>query len=514
MKFNIKKTSEVKINVQPITISMYHEYVFEGPCRFVSGERLRKDYELKANAKTHELIVKGIESVLNAKDINLFKPKHIQCDESFIIKDSDLLEMAEDINKIDLYLISATAVGDIMLEFAQRYKKPMIVLGTCLNTITTAALLARGYEIYPCETLLDAAKIIKVLKVKKAIAETKVLSLVRLNSNNAPGIMDSFINLDEVTNKFGTRFRYYNVHEFIDQMKNISPDKNITTPGKVELNINDKDEAEINKMVDEFIDEAEKNHMKREDILPSMKAHYLVKKLLEKLECNAFTAPCFDVCATRRLNEEKFTFCLNHSLNNEQGIISSCEYDISSVLSMVTLSNFSDSAPYLGNCIPNPFKSGALDAFANLMFNPESVEEARKKYGELDNLVLTFHAVPNRKLKGYENKNASYSIRPFTGSGWGATIRYDFDEDKGQKITMCRFGPSCNTLFVAKGTIVGGIGYNDINCSEGVFFQVEDSKDLFEKISLFGNHNPLVYGDYFDDVVKLGKVLGLEVITA
>jgi hypothetical protein len=31
---------------------------------------------------------------------------------------------------------------------------------------------------------------------------------------------------------------------------------------------------------------------------------------------------------------------------------------------------------------------------------------------------------------------------------------------------------------------------------------------------LVGNHVPLVYGDYFDQVVKLGKVLGLEVITA
>jgi hypothetical protein len=29
-----------------------------------------------------------------------------------------------------------------------------------------------------------------------------------------------------------------------------------------------------------------------------------------------------------------------------------------------------------------------------------------------------------------------------------------------------------------------------------------------------GNHNPLIYGDYFDQMVKLGKTLGFEVLTA
>jgi hypothetical protein len=266
-------------------------------------------------------------------------------------------------------------------------------------------------------------------------------------------------------------------------------------------------------MTEQFLSGAVESHMEFDDILPSMRAHYLVKKLLSKLDCNAFTAPCFDVCATRRFNEERFTFCLNHTLNNENGVTSSCEYDMCSVLSMVALSSLAKAAPYLGNAIPNPFKSGVLQAFSQLMFNPESVKTAMDELGDMDNLVLTFHAVPNRKLKGYCS-DAPYAIRPFTGSGWGATVRYDFAEDKGQAITMCRFGPDCKKLFVARGTIVGGIGYTDINCSEGVFFKVEESRDFFQKISLVGNHIPLVYGDHMDSIVKLGQVLGLEVLTA
>ena len=47
-----------------------------------------------------------------------------------------------------------------------------------------------------------------------------------------------------------------------------------------------------------------------------------------------------------------------------------------------------------------------------------------------------------------------------------------------------------------------------------MFFRVKDGNDFFQKQLEVGNHVPLVYGDYFDQVVALGKQLGLEVITA
>lgn len=99
-------------------------------------------------------------------------------------------------------------------------------------------------------------------------------------------------------------------------------------------------------------------------------------------------------------------------------------------------------------------------------------------------------------------------------SGFGVTFRYDFTRDAGTTITMCRISPDCSKLFVAKGEIVGGVGYQDYSCSEGVFFRVKDGNDFFQKQLEVGNHVPLVYGDCFDQVVALGKHLGLEVITA
>jgi L-fucose isomerase-like protein len=193
-------------------------------------------------------------------------------------------------------------------------------------------------------------------------------------------------------------------------------------------------------------------------------------------------------------------------LNNANGIPSACEYDMPGLMSMVLLSNMAKSAAYMGNTIPNPLESIVLRSF-----DEPAVKEELK---DMDNLVMTWHSVPNLKLKGFESPALPYAIRPFAHSGWGATLRYDFSGDKGQAVTMCRIDPTCSKLFVAKGKIVAGIGYDKANCTLGVLFQVRDSRDFFEKISLVGNHNPLVYGDYFDRLVKLGKILGLEVITS
>ena len=79
--------------------------------------------------------------------------------------------------------------------------------------------------------MADLTEIIKVLRVRKALAETKVLLLNRLNSNNAPAMIDSFVSLDEVTAKLGTRFRYFNIHEFMDQLHNVPDDTTPPPPG-------------------------------------------------------------------------------------------------------------------------------------------------------------------------------------------------------------------------------------------------------------------------------------------
>ena len=77
---------------------------------------------------------------------------------------------------------------------------------------------------------------------------------------------------------------------------------------------------------------------------------------------------------------------------------------------------------------------------------------------------------------------------------------------------MCRIDPTCTKLMVARGTVVTGIGFDDVNCSEGVFFSVKNPEKFVNGCSWTGMHIPLVYGDVYDELIMLGNVLGLEVL--
>ncbi len=47
----IKKHEEIRLNVKPIFLTLYHEYVFEGPCRFGEGIQLEKEFDLHMAAE-------------------------------------------------------------------------------------------------------------------------------------------------------------------------------------------------------------------------------------------------------------------------------------------------------------------------------------------------------------------------------------------------------------------------------------------------------------------------------
>ena len=170
---------------------------------------------------------------------------------------------------------------------------------------------------------------------------------------------------------------------------------------------------------------------------------------------------------------------------------------------------------YMGNCFTSPVRHGVRAQLPKaLFFTPEHVDQKMEELGDVPNVVLTFHSVPNRRWESFDEPYRPYAIRPFARSGFGATLRYKFEEDAGQTITMCRVDPTVEKLFVAKGKVLTSMGYDQTNCSMGVFFQVKDSKDFFKKQAAIGNHMPLIYGDFEEQIIELGELLGLEIVQA
>ena len=417
----------------------------------------------------------------------------------------------------DVYFVSTTGrTGEMIVEFAQMVKKPIIFVGNDYGaTINTSAMLAKGIETYSLLNWGEFKKQLRVLRARKALANTRVLCVSRFGHDySLHDANDSFVSLDKVTEKLGTKFRFANLHEVIDQIHEIDPTTNYTTPGRQQENINEEDMKFVNEVADELMKDADPCVMTKENMIPSVKMYQLVQKLLKVNECNAFTANCPDACSTCRINKERFTFCITHSLNNENGVPSACEYDISAVVSKAALQAIASKASYMGNTAVLTLPDGTMidDGYVQHFSKDHVGPEKWEALKGVPNMVMTQHSVGNRKMKGFDEENARFSIRPFAYSGFGVTMRRDFDADAGQVITMCRFSPNCDKLLVSRGTLKAGFGYDMDNCTHGALFQLEDTKKFYKAQIQVGNHVPFVYGDYYEEMIELGRVLGLEVL--
>lgn len=515
----IKNTQNIKLNIKPLTIGMRHEYVFEGPCRFGKGDELLPEFD---EAQTHAFDQRWnkalAEELGDIEYVNIMPSWISMRDETFPITDDILDEACADADDVDLYAVTYFPFGiDLAMAIAKRTGKPFacLVTGSATGTATVAALRAAGCECFGWSNWDAARTDVAALLARKVMNNLRILALIRNNSNTSISAPDSFFSHADVAKKMGIRFTYMNLHEFIDMTVEGENVDNHTLPGRREANPTPEESKEIQALTDKLVGGALEVDMPVESVYKSCKAHYLVQKLLSKTGCNAFTAPCPDMCATRRLNEEQFTLCLNHSLNNEQGICSACEYDVTALVSMQLLSALSRTAPYMGNTMIVKYAADStVNAPKSLSKHEEAFNAFCESISDKGGIVCTYHSTATRKMKGIKGEQDDYAIRPFAMDGrWGATIRYDFQKDAGQTVTVCRFDPTCSKLFIARGTIVGGAGYYDENCSEGVYYAVNDIDAFAEGNMTVGNHMALVYGDVFDAAVKYGKIAGFEVIT-
>ena len=81
-------------------------------------------------------------------------------------------------------------------------------------------------------------------------------------------------------------------------------------------------------------------------------------------------------------------------------------------------------------------------------------------------------------------------------------------------MTLLRFHPNGKKMFAVRGTIIGSVGIDEIGCKRRVYWEAEDVNEFFKKELEFGHHYTWVYDDYVDDLMALGEVLNVEVVTA
>jgi hypothetical protein len=510
----IRKASDIKLNVLPLLISVEHLFYYEGPCRFGKGEALQPGYDRLANAQKQEEFLTRLKACA-PEGVEILEPAHIGRTDDWENPEDQWEAMAPAVAAADFVVaLSSIACDDIVLEFAERFGKPIAVspISGFSGTIIVAGLSnkPRPHEAYGFYRWEDLGYQMKILRARKVIQNTHILCATRFGGNTSFSSVDSFNSFEHITSRLGVRFRFVNIHELFDQMSPAVPEGNPTTPGRITPDLTDEDLAEAERICDDLIAGARENSMTRENMLPSCIAYVTVKKNMDLKDCNGFTMPCPDACSTRRLNQGKFTMCLTHALNMEQGIPSSCEYDTDAVLSQQALIAVSGKRPYMGNTTAMPVENGRLQP----RFGSTPEQLAKLEELGMDNLYVMQHSVAHRRLPD-PDRNAPYAIRNFAyDQGFGVTIRYDFDVDAGQKITFCRFSPDGSKLFIGSGEIVLGGGYDGFNCSQLVYFRVKDQWDTWTKQCLAGNHCTLVYGDYTRELTDLARALGIEPLVA
>ncbi|MGI6546416.1 MAG: hypothetical protein ACOX2M_08395 [Fastidiosipilaceae bacterium] len=502
----IKKSVDVKLNVKPVFMNLEHEgpnpertkdidanSAYEGPCRLGEGSMLTNSYDKKMGMESFKRFSKAFDSYPDY--VNVLKPEYLHWTDSFIVKEELFNQVKDDLANTDILLADGVLKTFPILQIAEKAKVAAGDIGCCSADFSAGAR-AHGVEGYGFIDHEHVKRFSRLLRAKKAMLNSRILYVVKDMITPYGSVCN--IEPHDMKMNTGVQYRVICVDTLLDACRNL----------------NETQLKEVDSKAKELVDGAAWNEMSFEDVKKSVVLYVGVKTLLEKYECNAFTMPCHEVCATRKFNDEfQFTPCLTHSLLKEDGIPSGCECDLNSLLAVALLENLTMTAPHMGNTGPyyepeyvHP-ETGDFSVPKGLPPIPVSAEDR-------ENIFYTFHAVQTRKQKGLDKPNASYGLKSFTRSGWGATIRTNMKEDVGEKITVVRFSPDAKKMLVINGEIVAESGNEEFGCGNGIYWKCRDGRDAFWKQQNFGHHMAWVYGDHTRDLLELGEMMGIEVVTA
>lgn len=499
----IKKTIDEKLKVKPIFLNLEHEgphperaedldanSAYEGPCRLGTGEQLTNSYDCRVGREKFKVFQQHLEEDY-PEDIEFVNPSYEHWTDSFTYHHEFYEGIKEDLDNSDFFMCEGVLHHYPFMLCAREAKIPSAVIGCC-SADYPAGCRPQGMEAYGYIDHSDAARHLRLMRVKKALQKTKVLYILKdcVLAYGAVGYIDP-VALD-ANKDLGVQVRFANLEELRDTIDHLTPEQ----------------EKKAEEKADELFNGARNSSMSREMVVRSCRLYVAVLQMLERYECNAFSMPCHEACATRLFNDVlQCTPCLLHSLLKEDGIPSACELDLNALLSIDILMNLTGNAPHMGNSGPyfQPDK-GDFTVPNGMPWVPE-IEG-------VDNLCFTFHAVQTRKMKGIKAPNSEYDLVPFTQAGWGATIRHDFNQEKGEVITFVRFSPDAKKMFVVRGEIVAGAGMSDVGCGTGLYWKCANSRDFFNKMQTFGHHMTWTYGDHVEDLKELAQMLNVEVVTA
>ncbi|MFC1557930.1 hypothetical protein ACFL40_01105 [candidate division KSB1 bacterium] len=465
---------DTKLGVKFIFTGTFHKEAYEGPCRWGKLDNLTYEVEMKRIRDGFNKFKMELELIKLTPEINLLEPAVVS---TFIgkenpegkIQNEQLDAFKNDDSKTDLYVVTHMYEG---FKVGEYFKKPVIVmLNHARAADMTGALRAKGIQSFIAADFEEAFELIRLFFVKKAFKQTKILCVTDSPQEAPVPIQSSIVDLNSLKELYGMGHMYINYKKFFSTMDKIVKDNTIL------------------KMADEITDRLLNNaiscNMTKEDIKNDILFYLTVKNLMAEHSCNAFTICCPELCSSMQPWKRRFTPCLTHSMLKDSGFPSACDRDISTLLAIALKMYLSRKAVYMGN-----------------------IDIDRK-----ENILSMHHSVASLKMNGIDRLPSNYKIKHFTNSGFGATLRHNFNEDRGKQVTIGRFDPAGKKLLITKGTIVGEKElFNDLGCAQNVDIKITNGRELWRENQNFGPHVTMVFGDYINEIRDLGELMDFKVV--
>jgi L-fucose isomerase-like protein len=468
-----------RLLVKPIMTNMYHTDVWEGPCRFnVLTMEEEKERALKSYNGFKDRLAQNSYGI-DLSNVELFDPDLVLFVEDFKVTDEMYNKIEQDAQAADVLFIHPGGASIITHKIAEKYQKPVVISSAlnCRSVDITASFRSKGLEAYIMEPDVNGeidTGIFDLLRARKVFKNTRILypSDWGWPPINCTASIDDIGQLKEM---YGIEMVKISYKELASEME-----KNLQSPQAIE---------EAQKMAAIMYENADHSYLDQKYVIKSMQFYQTVINLMKKHQCNSFTIECFEFCTSRLPQKWNITPCLIHTMFKDLGIPSACEGDLGALLSMHMLMSVSKKSAHLGN-----------------MFSREN--------GRME----INHSVPGIKMNGYDKPGLPYQLGRFVESGWGTKAVVDFMNNEEKDITVARIDPTGTKLLILKGMLVGSKGWDEDlrGCSVSAYVVGKKSGTALEYMVReedYGNHLCWVYGDYANQMEKLGGMMGMEVTT-
>lgn len=479
----MKYAMDVKVNVKPVFSNLVHTDWWEGPCRVGPREEGTPEYERRVGQVQFKLWEEELRANLDLSRCNLLEPAYLEFDESFVMRDTEFDKLTPDCHQVDLYLITYRVPG------IERLGKPISMINLGPTPIDLIAYYRDlGLEAYMAHDYEEYNRILTNLQVKKAVANTKILILSNCEQTPA-SVNTSCSDLVGLFKRYGIRNNRIDFRRIMKYFEDTPIDETIEKEAK------------------DLLRDARKSEVKEEYVRNDLRLFHAVRRMMEDYDCNAFTIPCKELCASRLPQEYKFVPCMTHSLNKDDRIPSACEEDLAVWMAMMMMMYLTRQSVFMGNPVLVLKGSKTLEQLGM----PKLLTQPGVTFDR--DVLEIHHAVPARRMRGYDKEPQDYELAPFTTQGWGTHYQVDMAETQGQVVTFGRFNRAGTKMMVAVGHTLG-CEFRPVYCSPAVYYDVEGGAREFRQALAnggYGHHQAIIYGDHVKELQELGKVIGFEV---